>query len=451
MDAQHAEDRTGRRGLPRRRRRRAPGHLRQQGGRWRISSRGFNDVDGPVGPSRIEVALSGGRVASVRDAGAQAARSSRRGWIRRASPRCMARSRKNAGWCGSRKCPSCWSPACRRSRTATSTTTTASTCQRHAARGLGRPCARRRDQAGRQHADPAAGAQRPARHRPEQTVTRKFKEILYALLIEARYDKRTILEAYLNQVYLGQRGAQAIHGVAAGAEFWFGRDLRDLSTEQVALLVGIVRGPSYYDPRRNPGARAGAPQLRPGEVHETGLIDDAEFAARAEGAARRHRRKPGSSPPTASRPTSTWSAASSRATIPADALQGAGLSVMTGMSPVGAGLCRRRGDRDAKALEQQEAPAAAGRPGRHRRARRRSAGGGRQPRASRARLQPRGRGAASGRFAAQAVRVPAGAGAARTASRWPAGSTTPRSPSRWATASAGARAIPTAAATAACA
>ena len=78
----------------------------------------------------------------------------------------------------------------------------------------------------------------------EQTYTRKVKEILFALLLEARYDKRTILEAYLNQVYLGQRGAQAIRGVAAASEFWFGRELRDLSTEQIALLIGMVKGPS---------------------------------------------------------------------------------------------------------------------------------------------------------------------------------------------------------------
>src|SRR3546814_4701191 len=52
----------------------------------------------------------------------------------------------------------------------------------------------------------------------EQTYTRKFNEILVALLIGARYDKRAILEAYLNQVYLGQRGSQEIRGAAAGAE-----------------------------------------------------------------------------------------------------------------------------------------------------------------------------------------------------------------------------------------
>lgn len=86
----------------------------------------------------------------------------------------------------------------------------------------------------------------------EQTYTRKFKEMLYAVILEARYDKRTILETYFNQVYLGQQGNQAIHGVAAASKFWFNRNVRDLSDEQIALLIAIVRGPSWYDPRKNP-------------------------------------------------------------------------------------------------------------------------------------------------------------------------------------------------------
>src|SRR3546814_6582302 len=86
----------------------------------------------------------------------------------------------------------------------------------------------------------------------EQTYTRKFNEILFALLIEACYDKRAILEAYLNQVYLVQRGSQEISGAAAGAEFWFGRELGDLSTEQIAMLIGLVKGHPANDPRRHP-------------------------------------------------------------------------------------------------------------------------------------------------------------------------------------------------------
>ena len=114
----------------------------------------------------------------------------------------------------------------------------------------------------------------------EQTLSRKFNEILYALLIEARYDKSTILEAYLNQVYLGQRGSQAIHGVAAGSEFWFGRGLDDLSTEQNALLVAIVKGPSAYDPRRHPEKARLRRDFVLSKMLETQIIDQAEYQRR---------------------------------------------------------------------------------------------------------------------------------------------------------------------------
>jgi formate C-acetyltransferase len=73
---------------------------------------------------------------------------------------------------------------------------------------------------------------------------------------------------------MGQRGSQAIHGVAAASEFYFGRDLSDLSTEQIALLVGIVKGPSKYDPRRNPKDALARRDFALGEFHETGLITD---------------------------------------------------------------------------------------------------------------------------------------------------------------------------------
>ena len=85
-----------------------------------------------------------------------------------------------------------------------------------------------------------------------QRFSRKFNEALLSLIIEARYDKKRILEAYVNEVFLGQQGAQAVHGFAAASEFYFGRDLRSLGAADIALLVGMVQGPSLYDPRRNP-------------------------------------------------------------------------------------------------------------------------------------------------------------------------------------------------------
>lgn len=110
----------------------------------------------------------------------------------------------------------------------------------------------------------------------EQTVWRKFNEILYAILIESHYDKRTILETYLNQVYLGQRGLQEIHGVSSGALFWFGRDLDALNEADIALLIGLVKGPSYYDPRHYPKRALARRNFVLMRLHETALLNDTQ-------------------------------------------------------------------------------------------------------------------------------------------------------------------------------
>lgn len=86
----------------------------------------------------------------------------------------------------------------------------------------------------------------------ERTFTRKLNEALIALLLEWRYSKPELLEGYLNEVYLGQQGAHAIHGFGRAARYYFGRALADLDLDEMALLTGMVRGPSYYDPRRHP-------------------------------------------------------------------------------------------------------------------------------------------------------------------------------------------------------
>ena len=86
----------------------------------------------------------------------------------------------------------------------------------------------------------------------ERTFTRKLNEALIALLLEWRYSKPELLEGYLNEVYLGQQGAHAIHGFGRAARYYFGRGLADLDLDEMALLAGMVRGPSYYDPRRHP-------------------------------------------------------------------------------------------------------------------------------------------------------------------------------------------------------
>ena len=86
----------------------------------------------------------------------------------------------------------------------------------------------------------------------ERSLVRKINEAIMALLIELHYNKDEILEAYLNEVYLGQDGNRAIHGFGLASYFYFERPLTELSVDQYALLVGVVKGPSYYNPRRHP-------------------------------------------------------------------------------------------------------------------------------------------------------------------------------------------------------
>ncbi len=86
----------------------------------------------------------------------------------------------------------------------------------------------------------------------QRTLWRKFNEAIMALELEWHYGKDEILEAYLNEIYLGQDGNRAIHGFGLASQFYFERPLRELKPEQIALLVGIVKGPSFYDPRRYP-------------------------------------------------------------------------------------------------------------------------------------------------------------------------------------------------------
>jgi len=86
----------------------------------------------------------------------------------------------------------------------------------------------------------------------DQNLIRKANEAIMALLLELHYDKDTILETYINEVYLGQAGRRAIHGFALASQFYFAESLQSLEPHQIATLVGLIKGPSYYDPRRHP-------------------------------------------------------------------------------------------------------------------------------------------------------------------------------------------------------
>ncbi|MDQ8941371.1 penicillin-binding protein 1B [Acinetobacter soli] len=87
---------------------------------------------------------------------------------------------------------------------------------------------------------------------PERTLKRKVNEALMSLLLEFHYNKDEILEAYLNEVNLGQNGNYSINGYGLASQFYFGLPLRELNVAQQAYLVGLVQGPSLYNPWRNP-------------------------------------------------------------------------------------------------------------------------------------------------------------------------------------------------------
>lgn len=86
----------------------------------------------------------------------------------------------------------------------------------------------------------------------ERTLSRKLNEAIMSWLLDFHYPKDEILEAYFNEIYLGQDGSRAIHGVGMASQYYFGRTPLELGLEQQALLIAILNGPSYYNPRRYP-------------------------------------------------------------------------------------------------------------------------------------------------------------------------------------------------------
>jgi penicillin-binding protein 1B len=330
-----------------------PGTYARDGSRWTIASRGFGDVDGRLGPSRIEAQVSGGRVSSVRDiVGKREVKSAKLDPARIAT--LYGQKQEERRLVRIEEVPQVLTDALqavedrdfahhhgidvsgmlravfvnvKSGEAKQGASTLTQQLARSGLLGIGR----------------------------EQTLTRKFNEILYAMLMEARYDKGMILEAYLNQVYLGQRGAQAIHGVAAGAEFWFGRGLDDLSTEQIALMVGIIRGPSLYDPRRNPERAKARRDFVLGQMLETGLIDQKEHD-RAVAAKLGITNSPGSTSANRFPAYVDLVRRQLARDYPADALQGAGLSVMTAMSPAAQAYAEGSVTSTLKALESKKRP-----------------------------------------------------------------------------------------------
>ena len=86
---------------------------------------------------------------------------------------------------------------------------------------------------------------------PQRTMTRKVRETAAALVLEMKYGKDAILESYLNEIYLGQQGSVAVHGVGEAAHRYFGKPVQALTVPEAALLAGMIRAPNTYSPLRD--------------------------------------------------------------------------------------------------------------------------------------------------------------------------------------------------------
>ena len=113
----------------------------------------------------------------------------------------------------------------------------------------------------------------------EQTIRRKVMEAIASVLIELHYSKEEILLAYINDVFLAQSGKRAIHGFGMGAQHFFGTSINNLATDQIALLVGMLKGPSLYNPRRNPNNATKRRNLVLGVLNRSNKISDSQLEA----------------------------------------------------------------------------------------------------------------------------------------------------------------------------
>lgn len=107
-----------------------------------------------------------------------------------------------------------------------------------------------------------------------RTLGRKIEEAMMAMLLEIHFEKQDLLNAYINEIYLGQDGRRAIHGFGLASQFYFGKPVAELQLHEVALLVAIVRGPSYYDPRRHPERAKARRDLVLKLMQDHGVIDE---------------------------------------------------------------------------------------------------------------------------------------------------------------------------------
>jgi penicillin-binding protein 1B len=115
-----------------------------------------------------------------------------------------------------------------------------------------------------------------------QTLGRKVREAIMAISLASHFSKADLMNAYINEIFLGQDGNRSIHGFGLASEFYFGKPLSELDLPQIATLVATVRGPTYYDPRRHAQRTLARRDLVLKILTEQGIIKaaDAQVAQR---------------------------------------------------------------------------------------------------------------------------------------------------------------------------
>ena len=112
---------------------------------------------------------------------------------------------------------------------------------------------------------------------PERSLIRKFKEMFMSITIEMMYNKNEILEIYLNEIYMGQKGPEAINGIGEAAVFYFGKPVNQLSLAEAATLGGLIKGPNHYSPYINKDRCMKRRNVVLKAMYEQGWISDEEL------------------------------------------------------------------------------------------------------------------------------------------------------------------------------
>ena len=146
------------------------------------------------------------------------------------------------------------------------------------------------DRAGRQHAD--AAARQELLPRSAADARPQGARGHHGVALDAHFSKADLMNAYINEIFLGQDGDRAIHGFGLASQFYFGKPLAELDLSEVALLVAIVRGPSYYDPRRHPDRARARRDLVLKLMAERGIVEARRCARGREASRSASRRVP---------------------------------------------------------------------------------------------------------------------------------------------------------------